>query len=87
MFCAEGISGTEGRDGGPGLDALLKDVARREFDVMAAWPVYRLGRSLYDLIGLPDYRRGNIPGRVAAVLALSQGGYSEALHGRATPWN
>jgi hypothetical protein len=24
---------------------------------------------------------------VAAVLALSQGGYSEALHGRATSWN
>ena len=36
----------------PGLDALLKGVARREFDLVAAWSVCRLGRSLPDLIGL-----------------------------------
>ena len=36
----------------PGLDALLKGVARREFDIVAAWSVCRLGRSLPDLIGL-----------------------------------
>ena len=35
-----------------GLDALLKGVARREFDIVAAWSVCRLGRSLSDLIGL-----------------------------------
>ena len=46
----EGISGTRGRDKRPGLDALLKSVARREFDVVAAWSVCRLGRSLSDLI-------------------------------------
>ena len=34
----------------PGLDALLKGVARREFDMVAAWSVDRLGRSLQDLI-------------------------------------
>ena len=48
----EGISGTKGRDKRPGLDALLKSVARREFDIVAAWSVCRLGRSLPDLIGL-----------------------------------
>ncbi len=48
----EGISGAKGRDRRPGLDALLKGVARRDFDLVAAWSVCRLGRSLPDLIGL-----------------------------------
>jgi DNA invertase Pin-like site-specific DNA recombinase len=30
---------------------MLKAVARREFDIVAAWSVDRLGRSLQDLIG------------------------------------
>jgi DNA invertase Pin-like site-specific DNA recombinase len=34
------------------LDALLKGVARRKFDIVAAWSVCRLGRSLSDLVGL-----------------------------------
>ena len=36
------------------LDALLKGVARGEFDIVAAWSICRLGRSLPDLIGLLD---------------------------------
>jgi DNA invertase Pin-like site-specific DNA recombinase len=52
IYRDEGISGTKGRDKRPGLDALLKGVARREFDIVAAWAVCRLGRSLSDLIGL-----------------------------------
>ena len=52
IYRDEGISGTRGRDKRPGLDALLKGVARREFDIAAAWSVCRLGRSLSDLIGL-----------------------------------
>ena len=52
IFKDEGISGTRGRDKRPGLDALLKGIARREFDIVAAWSVCRLGRSLPDLIGL-----------------------------------
>src|SRR3979409_1913037 len=47
-----GISGANGRDRRPGLDRLLKGVARRDFDLVAAWSVCRLGRSLSDLIGL-----------------------------------
>ena len=35
----EGISGTRGRDKRPGLDVLLKGVARRKFDLVAAWTV------------------------------------------------
>jgi len=45
-----GISGAKGREKRPGLDAMLKGVARREFDLVAAWSVDRLGRSLQDLI-------------------------------------
>lgn len=48
-FADEGISGTKGRDRRPGYDRLLKGVARREFDQVAAWSVDRLGRSLQDL--------------------------------------
>jgi DNA invertase Pin-like site-specific DNA recombinase len=34
VFRDEGISGARGRDKRPGLDALLKSVARREFDIV-----------------------------------------------------
>ena len=46
-----GISGVKGREGRPEFDRLLKDAVRREFDVVAAWSVDRLGRSLQDLLG------------------------------------
>src|SRR5258707_3379523 len=46
-----GISGAKGRDRRPGLDRLLKGVARRDFDLVAAWSVCRLSRSLKDLVG------------------------------------
>src|SRR5438552_3405510 len=47
-----GISGAKGRDKRPGLDAMMKAVARRELDMVAAWSVDRLGRSLTDLLAL-----------------------------------
>lgn len=47
----EGISGAKGRDKRPGFDALLRGAVRREFDMVAAWSVDRLGRSLQDLVG------------------------------------
>ncbi len=52
VFKDAGISGAKGREKRPGLDALLKGVARREFDLVAAWSVDRLGRSLPDLINI-----------------------------------
>jgi DNA invertase Pin-like site-specific DNA recombinase len=51
-FADEGISGAKGRDKRPALDAMLKGVARREFDLVAAWSVDRLGRSLRHLVEL-----------------------------------
>ena len=50
VFTDEGISGAKGREQRPGYDALLKGIARREFDLVAAWSVCRLGRSLQDLV-------------------------------------
>jgi DNA invertase Pin-like site-specific DNA recombinase len=44
------ISGAKGRDKRPELDRMLKDATRRKFDVLAAWSVDRLGRSLQDLL-------------------------------------
>ena len=46
-----GISGAKGRDARPGLDEMLKDASRRRFDVVMAWAIDRLGRSLIDLLG------------------------------------
>lgn len=46
-----GISGAKGRDQRPAFDRLLKDAARRRFDLIAAWSVDRLGRSLQHLVG------------------------------------
>ncbi len=46
-----GISGSKGRNGRPGLDTMLKDAQRRRFDVVMAWSIDRLGRSLIDLLG------------------------------------
>src|SRR4249919_393549 len=50
VFEDSGISGAKGRKDRPSLDALLKSVARREVDMVAAWSVDRLGRSLTDLL-------------------------------------
>jgi DNA invertase Pin-like site-specific DNA recombinase len=49
-FIDRGISGAKGREGRPAFDKLCKGVVRREFDVVAAWSVDRLGRSLQDLV-------------------------------------
>src|SRR4029077_9997850 len=45
-----GVSGVKGRDDRPGYDELMKAVARREIDLVAAWSVDRLGRSLTHLL-------------------------------------
>jgi DNA invertase Pin-like site-specific DNA recombinase len=50
-YVDHGISGAKGRDKRPALDRLLKDAARRRFDIIMAWSVDRLGRSLQDLVG------------------------------------
>ena len=60
-YIDHGISGAKGRKDRPQFDALLRAVTRKEFDVMAAWSVDRLGRSLQDLVGfLSDLRSKKI---------------------------
>jgi len=54
-----GVSGGKGREDRKGLDALLKDVARKKFDLVAVWSVDRLGRSLKDLISTMTEIREN----------------------------
>ena len=49
-FVDHGLSGAKGRDQRPEFDAMLKAAMRREFDLIAAWSVDRLGRSLQDLV-------------------------------------
>jgi DNA invertase Pin-like site-specific DNA recombinase len=51
IFQDPGISGAKGRDKRPQFDQLCRAIARREFDLVAAWSVDRIGRSLTDLIG------------------------------------
>src|SRR6266446_2895617 len=46
-----GISGAKGRDKRPALDRMLKDANRRRFDLVMAWSIDRVGRSLSDLLG------------------------------------
>lgn len=47
----QGVSGAKGRDKRPQFDALCKAATRRQVDMIMAWSVDRLGRSLQDLVG------------------------------------
>jgi DNA invertase Pin-like site-specific DNA recombinase len=51
VYKDHGISGAKGREKRPAFDALCRDAAKRQFDVVMAWSVDRLGRSLQDLVG------------------------------------
>jgi len=60
-FTDKGVSGAKGRDQRPALDAMLKAATRREFDMVAAWSVDRLGRSLQHLVaGLGDLQAADV---------------------------
>ena len=48
VYTDAGISGAKGRTQRPGLDYMVKDAGRRTFDVVMAWAIDRLGRSLID---------------------------------------
>jgi DNA invertase Pin-like site-specific DNA recombinase len=50
VYRDHGISGAKGRDGRPDFDRLCRDAAQRKFDVVMAWSVDRLGRSLQNLV-------------------------------------
>jgi DNA invertase Pin-like site-specific DNA recombinase len=50
VYKDHGISGAKGRDKRPAYNAMLRDAFRRQFDVVMAWSVDRLGRSLQELV-------------------------------------
>lgn len=69
-FVDAGISGTKSRDKRPGFDAMLKAVTRREIDVVAAFSVDRLGRSLQDLVSFLSELQASGAGLYLYVQAL-----------------
>src|SRR5262245_20515402 len=50
IYTDQGVSGSKGRDKRPQFDALCKAATRRQFDIVMAWSVDRLGRSLLNLV-------------------------------------
>jgi DNA invertase Pin-like site-specific DNA recombinase len=50
-FVDQAISGSKGRDKRPAFDKLMLGASRKDFDLVAAWSVDRLGRSLQHLVG------------------------------------
>lgn len=59
VFEDAGVSGAKGREKRPAYDALLRAVARREVDLVAAWSVDRLGRSMQDLVSFLEDLKGH----------------------------
>jgi DNA invertase Pin-like site-specific DNA recombinase len=53
-YVDHGMSGAKGRDQRPAYDKMLRAAVRKEFDVLAAWSVDRLGRSLQHLVSFLD---------------------------------
>ena len=51
IYDDNGVSGAKAREYRVAFDRLCKDATRRKFDVVMAWSVDRLGRSLQDLVG------------------------------------
>jgi DNA invertase Pin-like site-specific DNA recombinase len=50
VYKDHGVSGAKGRDQRPQFDALCRHATKRQFDMIMAWSVDRLGRSLQDLV-------------------------------------
>jgi DNA invertase Pin-like site-specific DNA recombinase len=51
IYDDNGVSGAKSREQREEFNRLCKDATRRKFDVVMAWSVDRLGRSLQDLVG------------------------------------
>ena len=46
------ISGARGRKNRPGLDTMMRAANAKKFDMVVAWSINQLGRSLTDLLGI-----------------------------------
>ena len=53
-YVDKGVSGAKRREERPEFQQLCDDATRRQFDVVMAWSVDRLGRSLQDLVRFLD---------------------------------
>ncbi len=83
-FVDHGISGARGRDQRPAFDRLCKAATRREIDVVMAWSVDRLGRSLQDLVAfLGDLQAAGV--RRRPLPAPAGGGHHHAGRQGAVP--
>jgi DNA invertase Pin-like site-specific DNA recombinase len=51
VYSDAGVSGAKDRKQRPGLDRMLNDAGRLKFDIVMAWAIDRVGRSLIDLLG------------------------------------
>ena len=67
VFDDQGVSGSLARERRPAMKALLRAVTRREVDMVAAWAVDRLGRSLVDLLGWRTLTAASSSGRRGAL--------------------
>jgi DNA invertase Pin-like site-specific DNA recombinase len=79
VYSDSGFSGGKGRDKRPEFDRLCRDAVAGKFDIVAAWSVDRLGRSVLHLSQLiEDLRAAGI-----GLFLLKQGLDSETPTGRA----
>jgi DNA invertase Pin-like site-specific DNA recombinase len=79
LYSDNGVSGAKGRDQRPAFDRMCKDAIAGKFDIVAAWSVDRLGRSLLHLAQFVEDLRGAGVG----LFLLKQGFDSETPTGRA----
>jgi DNA invertase Pin-like site-specific DNA recombinase len=49
-YTDHGVSGSKGRDKRPAFDKLCKDATKGKLDIVAAWSIDRLGRSLQHVV-------------------------------------
>jgi len=79
LYSDNGVSGAKGRDKRPAFDRLCKDAVAGKFDLIAAWSVDRLGRSVLHLAQfVEDMRSAGV-----GLFLLKQGLDSETPTGRA----
>jgi DNA invertase Pin-like site-specific DNA recombinase len=79
IYSDNGFSGAKGRDQRPAFDRLCKDAIAGQFDIIAAWSVDRLGRSVLHLAQFVEDMRASGVG----LFLLKQGLDSETPTGRA----
>jgi DNA invertase Pin-like site-specific DNA recombinase len=79
LYSDNGFSGAKGRDKRPAFDRMGKDAIAGKFDIVAAWSVDRLGRSVLHLAQfVEDMRAAGV-----GLFFLKQGIDSETPTGRA----